>query len=172
MNRPTLRTLIRQLLARSVAHRSYPLVVALIAFVSTATFAFPFVMVLIPAVLLAPRRWLLLGLLTDVASGAGGAVLVKVFHFLGSEVVLARFPEFIASESWQLVSDWLDAYGLAALAFIAASPMPQSPAIFVYSLADPSVPGVFVAVGLGKGVKYVILAWLTAHYPARFFGYR
>jgi membrane protein YqaA with SNARE-associated domain len=162
----------RRALDLSAGHRYYPLIVALIAFISTATFAFPFVIVLIPAVLIAPRRWLMLGLLTGIASGIGGAVLVQVFHVLGREAVLAHFPGLVDSESWRLASDWLQNYGLAALAVIAGSPMPQTPAIFLYSLADPSVPGVLLAVGLGKTVKYVFLAWLTARYPARFIGYR
>jgi len=172
MNRPRLPEWARRALDRSAGHRYYPLVVALIAFVSTATFTFPFVIVLIPAVLIAPRRWLILGLLTGIASGFGGAVLVQVFHLLGRDAVLAHFPELVNSESWRLASDWLENYGLAALAVIAGSPMPQTPAIFFYSLANPSIAGVLLAVGLGKTVKYVLLAWLTARFPARFIDYR
>lgn len=67
---------------------------------STTTFVV--LMVLIPAVLINPRRWLLLSLLCGIASGAGGAVLVEVFHFMGRELVLAHFPYFVAGESWQL----------------------------------------------------------------------
>ena len=172
MNRPRLPDWARRALDLSAGHRYYPLVVALIAFVSTATFAFPFALVLIPAVLIAPRRWLLLGLLTGIASGLGGAVLVQVFHFLGREAVLAHYPGFVDTESWRLAGIWLRDYGLIALAVIAASPLPQTPAIFFYSLADPSVPGVLFAVGLGKTVKYVLLAWLSARFPARFIHYR
>jgi membrane protein YqaA with SNARE-associated domain len=172
MNKPRLPDLMKRVLDLSAGHRYYPLVVALIAFLSTATFTFPFAIVLIPAVLIAPRRWLLLGLLSGIASGVGGAVLVQVFHVLGREAVLAHFPELVDTESWRLASGWLQSYGLAALAVIAGSPMPQTPAIFFYSLANPSVPGVLVAVGLGKTVKYVFLAWLTARYPARFISYR
>jgi membrane protein YqaA with SNARE-associated domain len=172
MNKPRLPDWIKRVLDLSAGHRYYPLVVALIAFLSTATFTFPFAIVLIPAVLIAPRRWLLLGLLSGIASGVGGAVLVQVFHVLGREAVLAHFPELVDTESWRLASGWLHSYGLAALAVIAGSPIPQTPAIFFYSLANPSVPGVLVAVGLGKTVKYVFLAWLTARYPARFISYR
>lgn len=172
MNKPQLPQWVRRILAHSAGHRYYPLVLALIAFASTATFSFPFVVVLIPAVLIAPRRWLILGLLTGLASGAGGALLVELFNFFGRDVVLARYPEIVAHEKWQLVSDWLEHYGLFAIAVVAASPMPQTPALFIYSLANPSLPGVFVAVALGKTVKYVALAWLTARYPARFVAYR
>lgn len=172
MSKPHLPDWIRRVLDLSAGHRYYPLVVALIAFISTATFAFPFSIVLIPAVLIAPRRWLMLGLLSGIASGMGGAVLIEVFHYLGKELVISRYPELVDNENWQLVSDWLQNYGLAALAVIAGSPMPQSPAIFMYSFANPSVPGVLVAIAIGKTVKYVFLAWLTARYPARFIGYR
>jgi hypothetical protein len=61
---------LRRLLMRSVAHRYYSLVVTAIAFGSTITFSFPFVAVLIPAVLLSPRRWRTLGLLCGLASGS------------------------------------------------------------------------------------------------------
>ena len=91
---------------------------------------------------------------------------------VGREAVLVHYPELVDTESWRLTSAWLQDYGLVALAVIAGSPLPQTPAIFFYSLADPSVPGVLLAVGLGKTVKYVFLAWLTARFPARFIHYR
>jgi membrane protein YqaA with SNARE-associated domain len=163
---------LRRTLERSAGHRYYPLVLALIAWVSTTTFAFPFAIVLIPAVLLAPQRWLMIGLLCGLASGVGGAMLVEIFHFMGQELVIARFPQLLDSVSWQLASAWLQDYGLLALAIVAGSPMPQTPALFLYSLTAPASVGVLLAVGLGKTVKYIFLAWLTARYPARFIRYR
>jgi membrane protein YqaA with SNARE-associated domain len=171
VNKHRLPLWLRKLLYRSAGHRYYPLVVALLAFASTATFAFPFVIVLIPAVLIAPRRWLVLGVLTGAASGVGAAVLVELFHYFGQELVIARYPQLAASESWQFASEWLENYGLLALMVIAGSPLPQTPAIFFYSLANPSTPGVLIAVGIGKTVKYLFLAWLTSHYPRRFIEY-
>jgi membrane protein YqaA with SNARE-associated domain len=163
---------LRRTLEHSAGHRYYPLLLAVIAWVSTTTFAFPFAIVLIPAVLLAPQRWLVIGLLCGLASGVGGAMLVEIFHFMGRELVIARFPQLVDSASWQLASDWLHDYGLLALAIVAGSPMPQTPVLFLYSLSGPSTLGVLLAVGLGKTVKYIFLAWLTARYPARFIRYR
>ena len=163
---------LRLMLDASAGYTYYPLAVALMAFISTTTFAFPFSMVLIPAVLITPRRWLLLSLLCGIASGAGGAMLVEVFHFMGRELVLAHFPYFVAGESWQLANRWLESYGLFALVFIAGLPIPQTPAIFLYSLANPSAFGAMLAIGLGKTMKYLFVAWLTARYPARFIKYR
>ena len=171
MKLPRIPCWVRLAIERSVGHRYYSLVVGMVAFVSTATFAFPFVLVLIPAVLLAPRRWLALGLLAGIASGLGGAVLVEVFQYLGQELVIERFPQLVETGRWQQASAWVHEHGLFALAVIAGSPMPQTPAVFVYALANPSTPGAMLAIGIGKTVKYVFLAWLTARYPARFVRY-
>ena len=162
---------LRVLLMRSVGYRHYSLVVAAIAFVTTITFSFPFVAVLIPAVLLAPRRWRALGLLCGLASGCGAAVLVEIFQYLGGEFVLARYPELLAMDVWQLASDWLQNWGLLAILIIAGSPMPQTPALLVCALADVSSLGILGAVAIGKTVKYLFMAWATAHYPARFVRY-
>ena len=159
---------LRRLLHASAAHRYYPLVVGLIAFVSTATFSFPFALVLIPAVLLAPSRWLWLALISGLASGLGAAVLAEAFNYLGWDFVAARYPELVQHEAVQSARDWLQRYGLFAMAIIAASPMPQTPALLILALANPPFADVMLAVGVGKAGKYLLLAWATARYPARY----
>jgi len=163
---------LRRILVVSATHRYYPLVVAAVAFVVTATFSFPFALALIPAVLLAPQRWRSLGVLCGIGSGCGAALLVAVFHQLGWEFIAARYPQLVRLEAWQWASAWLQHYGLIALLIIAASPMPQTPALLLYSLVNPPLLGVLAAVGAGKTAKYVFLAWLTARYPGRFVDYR
>ncbi len=175
MNKPARHFLpdwLSRLLQASAMHRYYPLVVGLIAFVSVATFSFPFAAVLIPAVLLAPTRWRWIGLLSGIASGFGAGVLVEVFQYLGLELITARYPDLVRHEAWQAIRDWLQHYGLFAMLVIAASPMPQTPAVLFLALADASVFGVMLAVGVGKTVKYLFLAWATAHYPARYARFR
>ena len=114
MKHPHIPACLRRFLDLSAEHRYYPLVVALIAFISTTTFSFPFVLVLIPAVLVAPRRWLIIGLLCGLASGIGATVLVELFHHLGWEMVNQRYPDLLDSETLQHVSEWLENYGLIA----------------------------------------------------------
>jgi membrane protein YqaA with SNARE-associated domain len=127
--------------------------------------------VLIPAILLAPRRWLSIGVLCGIASGCAAAVLVEIFQYLGSAFVLARYPELLQLDGWQGASDWLQNYGLIAMLIIAASPMPQTPALFFCALAGVSTPGILIAVGIGKTAKYLFLSWVTARYPGRFVHY-
>ena len=82
-----------------------------------------------------------------------------------ADLVVSHYPELIETDTWRFAIDWMENYGLFALIIIAGSPMPQTPALFFYSLADPSAFGVLVAVGIGKIVKYVFLAWATYRYP-------
>lgn len=171
MNSHRLPECLRRLLLRSVSHRYYSLVVTAIAFWSTMTFSFPFVIVLVPAVLLSPRRWRTLGLLCGIASGLGAAVLVEIFRYLGSAFVVARYPELVRAEFWQTASEWLQQWGLLAMLIIAGSPLPQTPALLFCALANVSTLGILVAVAIGKTVKYLLLAWATARYPARFVQY-
>jgi membrane protein YqaA with SNARE-associated domain len=171
MKKPELPHWLKRALVFSAAHRYYPLVVTLICFVSTVTFSFTFAAVLIPAILLAPRRWLSIGVLCGIASGCAAAVLVEIFQYLGSAFVLARYPELLQLDGWQGASDWLQNYGLIAMLIIAASPMPQTPALFFCALAGVSTPGILIAVGIGKTAKYLFLSWVTARYPGRFVHY-
>ena len=98
-------------------------------------------------------------------------MLVEIFQYLGGEFVLTRYPELATMEVWQRASEWLQDWGLLAILLIAGSPMPQTPALLFCALADVSSLGILVAVALGKTVKYLFMAWATAHYPARFVRY-
>ena len=159
---------LRNTFAATANYRYYPLVVGFFAFVVTLTFSFPFAAIVVPATLLAPKRWLSLGLVCGVGSGCGAAVLVEVFHHLGWQAITQMYPEMVQLEALQVAKDWLGHYGLLALLVIAASPMPQTPALLVYSMVNPFAPGVVLAVGIGKAVKYTALTYFTARYPGRF----
>ncbi|HAY29834.1 MAG TPA: hypothetical protein DCY47_20685, partial [Candidatus Accumulibacter sp.] len=106
-----------------------------------------------------------------IASGLGAAVLVEIFGFLGSELVLSRHPDLVQSAAWQTASEWLQQWGLLALMVIAAGPLPQTPALLFCALAQVPTPGILIAVTVGKTAKYLFLAWVTALYPGRFVRY-
>lgn len=171
MHKRRLPAWLRHLLVASATHRYYPLVMAALAFGVTMTFSFPFAALLVPATLLAPKRWLSLGSLCGLGSGLGAAVLVALFHDLGWDVIAQRYPDLIQSDALQWMGDWLRQYGAVALLVIAASPVPHTPALLVYAMVDPQLALVVASVGLGRGLKYTLLTWLTARYPARFVSY-
>ena len=72
------------------------------------------------------------------------------------------------SIAWQRVIAWTVEYGVIALFAIAALPLPQTPALIFFAITEPPVAQIFLAVLLGKMIKYFLLAMLAALFPARF----
>lgn len=156
---------VSRLLARFADHPGFPLLVAAVALVCTLTFSFPFTAVLVPAVWLAPRRWLWLVGLSALGSGIGAALLSEVFHHLGWQQVAARWPDLVAGEAVATLAAWVERWGHLTLGLVAASPLPQAPAILLCAVRDPAPLAVFVAIAAGKGVKYLAVALLARRLP-------
>ena len=152
-------------LARFAGHPGFPLLVAAVALVCTLTFSFPFTAVLVPAVWLAPRRWLWLVALSALGSGIGAALLAEVFHHLGWQQVAARWPDLVAGEAVTTLAAWVERWGHLTLGLVAASPLPQAPAILLCAVRDPAPLAVFFAIAAGKGVKYLAVALVARRLP-------
>jgi membrane protein YqaA with SNARE-associated domain len=90
------------------------------------------------------------------------------FYHLGWAQVYALFPDFATSPTWQRVTQWVSDYGVVALAWIAALPLPQTPALLLCGISKLSLTGVFFAMLIGKLAKYGVVAWLAAYFPKRF----
>jgi membrane protein YqaA with SNARE-associated domain len=132
----------------------------------------PVTTLLIIAVLVDTRRWLWSWLAASLGSAIGGVFLVIGFYHLGWAQIYALFPDFAASTTWQRVAQWVLDYGVVALAWIAALPLPQTPALVLCGVAKLPLSGVFFAMLLGKLAKYGVVAWLAAHFPRKFAEFR
>jgi membrane protein YqaA with SNARE-associated domain len=155
-------------LQRRARHRFMPTLVGALAFGLTASMTVPVTSALIPAVLLSPRRWRSIAVQAAVGSALGATLLVLLFHHLGWVQLQAQFPAMMESPGWQRVIAWTAAYGVIALFAIAALPLPQTPALVFCAIARLPVFEMFVAVLLGKLIKYSVIAALAAAFPARF----
>jgi len=60
---------------------------------------------------------------------------------------------------------WVGEYGVIALFFVAALPLPQTPALLFCALTRQPLLEVLAAVLLGKLLKYGLTAWLSLHFP-------
>lgn len=160
---------LRRLLRHSAEGHAFLLTCAFLALVGTLTAAYPVTAVIVPAALLAPKRWLKITLVTALSSALGATALVILFHHMGWVQIYEHFPQLATHPQWSCVMDWVASYGVIALFVIAATPLPQTPAlIFFGGVARPDYLGVFVAMLFGKLIKYGVFAWLTAHFPERF----
>jgi len=161
LRRPPLPGWLQTLLQKRADHPTFVLLVALVGLVCTVTFSFPFSLVLMTATLLAPRRWLALSLCSGVAAGIGAVILVEVFHHLGWAQIALRWPELAQSPEMGQMQQWVSDWGILALGAVAASPLPQTPALVLCALAEQPPLAVFLAVTLAKMTKYGCIAWLT-----------
>ena len=150
------------ILAKRAERGSYPIVVGGLAFFATLSMCVPVVPLLTAAVLLSARRWKSIALCAAVGSGAAALVLYVVFHHLGWQRLLGYLPELTRSAKWSQIAGFTDDYGLLALTAIAASPLPQTPALVFVALAELSPLAVFGSIFSGKLAKYGFTAWLAA----------
>ncbi|RWA51430.1 hypothetical protein AU476_22560 [Cupriavidus sp. UYMSc13B] len=76
--------------------------------------------------------------------------------------LLGYLPELSRSPKWVTIARLTEDYGLPALLAIAASPLPQTPALVIVALAQLSPLAVFASIFSGKLAKYGFFAWIAA----------
>lgn len=156
-----------QALERRADSRAFPLVVAGVALLTTVSMSIPFASLLMAAVLLARRRWRSIAMWSSAGAAIGALALYLVFHHLGWNRVFDAYPELVRSVAWSDATRWLTRYGAESLLVIAALPIPLTPALIFAAISRLPVVDVIASLWLGKCIKYMVYAWLTARFPER-----
>jgi membrane protein YqaA with SNARE-associated domain len=159
---------IRVVLQGATSLRAYPLVVGGVALLLTLSMSLPFASILVVAVLLRRDRWKEITVFASAGSASGGLLLYTVFHHLGWNYLIEAYPDLVQSKAWIDATRWLSAYGTWALLAVAASPLPQTPALIFTAVSRLPPFEVFLALFVGKLVKYGVYAWIAATFPSRF----
>jgi membrane protein YqaA with SNARE-associated domain len=157
-----------QRLIRQAASGHWFLVICGTLALICALCAFPVIPIIVSACLISPRRWRSITFSIAFGCALGGAILVTLFHFFGWAMIYRYFPEFLNHPAWQSLLLWIGHYGSLGLLAIAASPLPEMPALIILGISRPEPLAVFVAILAGKTLKYGLLAWLVSHFPERF----
>jgi membrane protein YqaA with SNARE-associated domain len=163
---------IQRLLERFSSRPWFPQVIGLMALGATLSMTVPVTWILLPAVIARPHQWRRIWLWSCLGSALGGSLLVLAFHHLAWAQIYAAYPKFETSASWMRVTGWVLEYGLMALAWTAALPLPQTPALILCGVTRLPVEGVFAAMLAGKLVKYGIVTAAVFHFPQRFARFR
>jgi membrane protein YqaA with SNARE-associated domain len=150
----------------TMPERTYLLTVGIIAFCITVSMTIPFASILIGAVLLRHARWKEIVLISSLGSATGGLILYSIFYYLGWSQIAAAYPDLIRSKAWSDATQWVSAYGTWALLGIAAMPLPQTPALIFTAVLPLPASEVFLALFVGKLLKYGVYAWLAAKFPS------
>lgn len=160
--------LLQRLIRHAAEGPGFLLVCLALAFGGTLSGTAPTTAVVVPAALLAPHRWRQISALTALGSALAATLLVIGFHNLGWEQIYERFPQLATHVIWRRVMDWAADYGAVALFLVAASPLPQTPALIFFGIARLDIFSVFIAMLAGKLIKYGLFAWLATRFPERF----
>ena len=154
-------------LQEAMPERTYLLTVAIIAFIFTVSMTIPFASILIGAVLLRHVRWKEIVLVSSLGSATGGLFLYFTFYYLGWSQIAAAYPDLLQSKAWSDATRWVSTYGTGALLVIAAMPLPQTPALIFTALCR-RFRKCFLALFLGKLLKYGTYGWLAGKFPSWF----
>jgi len=103
--------------------------VGVVALILTVSMTVPFASILIGAILLRRDYWREIVLLSSLGSATGGVVLYLIFHHWGWTQLADGYPELVQSKAWSDATTWVSVYGTWALLAIAATPLPQTPAL-------------------------------------------
>jgi hypothetical protein len=136
--------------------------VSLLALLLTVSMTVPVTTMLLPTVLLAPRRWRAVVCAGAIGSALGATLLAIAFHHLGWAQMYAAFPALEQSARWVEIMNWTRLYGVFALFAVAALPLPQTPALVFCAITDLPTVEVFAAILAGKLIKYGVLGVLTS----------
>jgi membrane protein YqaA with SNARE-associated domain len=148
--------------------RAYPLMVGVVALIVTVSMTVPFASILIGAILLRREHWRAIVLLSSLGSATGGMVLYVIFHHWGWPQLAAAYPELLQSKAWSDATIWVSTYGTWALLAISATPLPQTPALIFTAVSRLPLWEVFVALLIGKLIKYGAYGFLAARFPSWF----
>ena len=167
MLRDALESGLMRTLLRRADSRVFPVIVGAVAVAATLSMSVPFATLLVTAVLMARRRWGEIAVWASLGAAVGATLLYLVFHHLGWARLFDAYPDVVRSSAWGDATRWLSAYGVMALLFIAATPLPLTPALMFAGISRLPITEVAVALWVGKLAKYLVYAWLASRFPER-----
>ena len=159
---------LHRLIRISAEGRAFLWVCLSLALAGTVAAIYPITFVVITAALVAPERWRRITVFTSLGSALGATVLVGVFHYFGWSYLYEQFPELVSHPAWNRVMIWAQDYDAIALFLISVAPLPQTPALIIFSVTQHNYLIVFFSILVGKSLKYGVVAWLVSRFPERF----
>lgn len=162
---PGIRSKLAFLSRKYVSHPLCGAVLFIYAFVATVIETVPVTFVLSLLIALKKSRWKEFLILSVLGSSFGALLLAWLSHLWGYSLIASYYPGLVSSESWKAIEIWVARYGMWGVAGIAAVPLPLTPAIALCGLMRMPLFSLFVAVLIGKTIKYSVTA-IIAHKAA------
>jgi membrane protein YqaA with SNARE-associated domain len=120
---------------------------------------------LLPAVMVRPKKWALASLWATIGSAIGATSFAYLASRYGEPIVTHFIPDALSSKAWIDSSKYIVEHGFLGLGFISLGPLPQHLAVAIAGLAHMKLTEVFLAILVGRGIKYFFLSWAMTHSP-------
>ncbi len=159
-----IRALITKLQSSSERIWFLPLIL-LLAIIDNIILIIPVDGILISSSMLTPKRWLKIGLVTGIGSTLGAILLYALVYKYGVDLINNHFYEITTTKVWQLTESFYLKYGLYVVLFVSLTPFSQQPAIILAGIGKIPLTSLVFMVLLGRGVKYIIMAYIGSHAP-------
>lgn len=116
-------------------------------------------------ILLSARQqqlWLYYGLMATAGSVIGGFVTYRLARKGGKEALERKFPKRNMEKVYKAFGRW--GFGAVAIPALLPPPMPMTPFLFAAGAMQYPARKFLAALALGRFVRYVSLAYLSARY--------
>jgi hypothetical protein len=148
-----------------IDHSWYLFAVGFLAFVDFFVVFIPGDGIIVVSAASRPRRWWLLGGSMALGSLLGGLALAMLVKSFGEPFIEWLAPALFESALWVRAEEWMEGWGVWAIAAIGASPFAQQPSVVIASLADMSLGWIALGLGGGRFFKFLLYAWIASHAP-------
>lgn len=143
----------------------YPYLIGLLVAVDSFILIVPTDAMTVSAVMLEPKKWIRYAMLVAISSSIGAILLAVMVDFYGMDFIHAVFPGLDQTRMWQWTDEFMGSYGLLVVFAIAVTPLTQPPSIILAALSHMPLAYIFLAILLGRSIKYLLIAWISTHAP-------
>jgi membrane protein YqaA with SNARE-associated domain len=121
--------------------------------------------VLFPAVALNRKAWKQTWLISSLSASLGCLFLVYLAHTLGFSGLESHYPNLTHSHDWDRIEFWVYRWGALTIFGVATLPLPLSPVLMMAGILRISYPATFLALLLGKLLKYLAYSVIALKFP-------
>lgn len=143
----------------------YTLLLSVFAALDNFVILIPTDGILISSTLLRARRWFLYACAITIGSACGALLLIYLLRSFGVPWLLEFYPTLDEGFIWATTEQFFLKYGLIVVFLVAITPVMQHPAIVLACMSELPVLNIFLALLLGRFIKYLIMSYICSYAP-------
>lgn len=143
----------------------YPYLIGLLVALDNFLLIVPTDAMTVSAVMLEPKKWIRYALIVAISSSIGAICLAFIVDIYGQTFIETVFPGLEQTRMWILTDKFMADYGLLVVFVIAVTPLTQPPAVILAALSHMPLGYIFLAILVGRSIKYLLIAWISSHAP-------